>query len=799
MSSPFKIFRKHQKVLLAVAGLMAMIAFVILPIVLQNFGMRQGGSNPVVVSTTKYGDLKQSDMQNLRTRHDRVLGVLANMISKIRLIDSQYCRLMLEQQFGSSKEEELVSRWLMARRADELGINVSNETINGFLKDYSMDKLTPQEIQTFIKQIGGQGYTDQHFFDDMRDELKVRDLQNMFFVSIQGMTPGQRWDYYCRVHQQAQIECIPVLVSQYAASFKDPGKKVLEEYFDKYKDKVHSPYASEPGFRVPQKIEFAYFKADLKKFATPEYVTDDEIQTYYEKDPKRWDDLNKKYLMKEAESAGDKKEPVEKEGDKKETPENAMPAEDAKPVEGGAAPAAPEGEKKDVVKKDGEQTPPPVEAKPTDKPAEKAPEKSSSVERSPYRFVSLLADENKDLPDQPKTDAPKADAQTTDVPKSETPKVDAPAASGEAAATVPEPSAVDAKPADAKPGETDQPESPKRQLTEEVRNQIRELVAIDKINAIFAKLEGVMKANATEWKSYDAAKIHGETGLKEPSELDFAALAKQYEVTAGKTDEITQWQAREDKEIGQSRLFEMKQQPALSEAVFDNLPQRSEISLRMPFKSESEQDGDISIYLLWKTKDIKETEPKWEDAAVQKQVLEAWQLEQARTPALEKAKKMAAEAAKGKTTLKEAFAGVSELEVIAPPPFTWLKGGYDPRNPRYDLNFDVKGVDKPGMEFMKTVFNLNEMGVGTAMNQPQTIVYVIQVEKFDPTNDDLWKRFLDDDFQRYANASMYDLQTTGSALRNELIKEAGLKWLRKADHLQKENSSDNSSDNSPDN
>ncbi len=344
-----------------------------------------------------------------------------------------------------------------------------------------------------------------------------------------------------------------------------------------------------------------------------------------------------------------------------------------------------------------------------------------------------------------------------------------PPAAGEAAAKAPTGAAAE------------QAAPPRRQLTEEVRKVIRQKVAADKIHDIFAKLEGRMRENAIEWKSYEAAKIQGNAEIKEPADLDFASLAKEYGVTAGDTGEITYWQAQ-DTEIGKSLLENSNERYVL--AVFDNLSKRSEISKHSPILSRAGNE----FFLSWKSKDIKETASKWDDPGVQKEVLEAWRLEQARKPALARAKKLAAEAGAGKTTLKEAFAGVSGIEVVAPPPFTWMIGGYS-LNEQYRLNMDIKGLKMPGEKFMKTVFTLNEMGVGTALNEPQTIAYVIQVEKFEPSNELLWKRFLDDDYSRYADAGSSDMRAAVNALFNELSKEAGLKWNRKADHVEKEDAS----------
>ena len=836
MSSPFKVFRKHQKLLLAIAGLMAIISFVILPIVLQNLGMRQSSKNPVVATTTKYGDLKQSDMAGLHARHQHVVGVLAAVTNALTGYDYQQCFRYWEspQWFGGTSEEEMVNRWLIGRKADELGINVSNDTVTSFLQDQTMNKITPEDLLAKIKQQGTDRYTEQMFYDDLRYELKVQEFMRLYQASVEAMPPAQRWDYYCRIHQQAQIQCVPVPVAQIAATIKSPDDEVLKEFYEKCKDNLPSPYSPQPGFRVPEKIEVQYFSAEIDKFAAPENITDDEIQTYYEKDAKRYDELNKNYLMKEAEKAGVKKESGEKEGEKKQTPEGekpaekpadgAKPADAAKPAESGAQPAPAGGEKKEGEKKDEVQTAPPAADKPADKPADvpadkpvgEMDKKSSSVERSVYHFASLAADDNKDQPPQPET------------PKPETPKPETPATSGDAAAPAPsasQPNPADARPADAKPAETnpaeakpaeakpsepagqapaagetttppagagtEKAESPKRQLTEEVRKDIREVIARDRIRDAFTKLEGIMKENAVARKSYEAAKLHGETNLKEPPQLDFAALAKEYGVTAGDTGEITLWQAR-DWTIGKSDLVQFGKsellhsgQPYLA-VVFDNPPRQSEIGKFSPVTSA---EGGNLLFLSWKTKDLKEAASQWEDAAVKKQVLEAWKMEQVRKPALERAKKLAADATKSKATLKEAFAGVAGLEVVSPPAFAWLTGGLAPDNPRYELNWDIKDLETPGEDFMKTVFGLSPMGVGTAMNEPQTVAYVIQVEKFEPSSDVLWDNFKEDDVRRYAGAGESDLRAANIALLNELSKEAGLKWQPKADRLDKAGSS----------
>jgi hypothetical protein len=59
MASSFNIFRKNQKLMLAILTLLAMFAFVFLDPIFRYLGSNQAAPNPVMVET-KYGPLKRS-------------------------------------------------------------------------------------------------------------------------------------------------------------------------------------------------------------------------------------------------------------------------------------------------------------------------------------------------------------------------------------------------------------------------------------------------------------------------------------------------------------------------------------------------------------------------------------------------------------------------------------------------------------------------------------------------------------------------------------------------------------------
>jgi hypothetical protein len=648
-----------------------------------------------------------------------------------------------------------------------------------------MGKITTED---FTDILGKMDITMKMFSDLLREELAVQEFQKMYAISLQGMPPAQRWDYYCRTHRQATIECIPVSVKELAVAVPAPSDDELKAFFEKYKDDLPQPDSADPGFRIPQKIEIEYLKAEVDKFATPENVTDEEIQTYYAKDPKTYDSMNLKSLMNELEKSGAKKETPEEKpaGDKpaeekpaedkpaEEKPVEDKPAEDAKPADGTAQPAAPEGEKKEGEKKEGEQ---PAPASP-EKPADNTEGKSSSVEHSPYRLTSLQADENTEKPNPPKTEAPPAaDAKAPEAPAADAKPAETNPADAKPADTTPT-TDQNPPPADAAakaPGESSdiQAPAPRRELTEEVKQAIRQRVAEDKILANFAKITPSLNENAKAWKRYNSAITRKEKDLAKPPKFDFAGEAAKYGFSVGATGEVNKWEAAE-KDIGTSQLLQSKQPFSL--AAFE----------LAKFTPVTARDLKGDLYLFWKIKDGKEAAPKWDDPAVQKQVLEAWQRVKARDAALKKADQLAEKARVTKATLKETFAGVANVEVLSPPAFTWMTSGNMPLGSAQLRYSNIEGVDMAGDDFMKTVFTLDPMGVGTAMNHPKTIAYVIQTQKFDPTDKVLWDLFLRDDINKYADAGRSDMFAAHKAMREQLQKDAGLKWERKADHFEKE-------------
>ncbi|MEN6407546.1 MAG: SurA N-terminal domain-containing protein [Thermoguttaceae bacterium] len=334
MASPFSIFRKNQKLMLALLTLLAMFGFVFLPAILEGMGGRSI-QNPVVVHTTQFGDLKEHDLQTLVQQKRKVLGALSFVLQSVG-VPANMAQQWLESRLGSGSEESVANAWLLSQVAQQQGIIVSDDMVNGYLKGLTQNRVKPDRFLAAFRQAG---LTEMQFFSAMRDDLAALQLESMFHYSLSGLTPAQRWDYFLRFKQTATIEAVALPVADFTAKIKTPTETELKEFFEKYKDQYPIPGSAEPGFREPKKVALQWFKAESDKFNAA--VTDKEIQERYEKN---------KDLYTEKKEADASVAPVDKPADQSPSTDKAAPTKkpaaspkDSSPNKDKAKSKAPQG------------------------------------------------------------------------------------------------------------------------------------------------------------------------------------------------------------------------------------------------------------------------------------------------------------------------------------------------------------------------------------------------------------------------------------------------------------------------
>ncbi len=151
MTSPFRVFRKKQKVMIAALGILIMFAFVILPNLDRSFqGRGSGADNPVMIEWS-YGEIRSRELSR-KVQGRRMLqaflyeaaqiGVFASreMPKAIPIIDSN----------TNVNERDTVQTLVLATAAEELDFVVSDAAINHYLMQLTNNSVDSVQLRSLV-------------------------------------------------------------------------------------------------------------------------------------------------------------------------------------------------------------------------------------------------------------------------------------------------------------------------------------------------------------------------------------------------------------------------------------------------------------------------------------------------------------------------------------------------------------------------------------------------------------------------------------------------------------------------
>ena len=789
MASPFKVFRKNRKLMLAILTIVAMGGFVVLPTVIQ---IMSGGGRATtrrdVVTTTRYGNIDLGSMSYLRQDRQTVKGLVSRIDNIVRTKQQNWQGQTVAQSLQarlSSEDQGIVETWLLVNRAEELGLIVNDAAVNAFLTQLLENAVSQDELLGVLKEMG---LPESQLFRLLKYELMAMRLQDLVFTSLLPTTPGERWDYYQRLQRQATVELAEVPVDRLIGGIAEPPEKTLNAFFEQHKSREYTPGSTEPGFMVPKQIAIDYFKVDYDHL-----FTDEELKKYYEE--------NKEEFKREQLPEADKPDfPSELKGglpglDDESldlSPASAKEQPDQPPAAESATPPIPDSEPKAETPADqaaepgpagkptGDSAEPPASRPATGKaegsPSSDQPDsnpnpntESRAAGRPLFHLTAYQTDNDPPAPAEKSDEPAKKDAAPSEKPAQPAEKEPAPSEKpAEPAEKEPAPSEKPAQPAEKEPAPSEKPAEPAKEEPaapqlpeyysfEEVKSQIQAKLAPDKIEQIFRPLENQMAiyhdAHVRYIQSQDAS---GKATVAEPSRPDFAKLAADAGIEAKTTRLMSQLQAR-DLDIGSSTISWSGQSVPFLSYAYDSLAM---------LRAARSQDMEGNYYLFWKTDQTDQRTPELSDPGVREMVVDAWKRIEARDKAMQAAERLAETARAKKAPLAESLAGEKEIVVRTTEPFTWIDRtsvslalyGYGaPRLSTVQLaSRSAPAVDEAedqappeaetvplvGNDFMQTVALLEPGEVGVAWNEPKTVVYVIRVLETSPPTDDLRQMFL---------------------------------------------------------
>ncbi len=769
MATPFKVFRDNQKILMVVFGALLMVAFVVLPPILQFgfFSQQTADERGEVVVEIDGEELYRPDVSNLVDKYNIVARVMAEAIGQSLILQGSPKTPMppipglrmvqpSQQNPGGPQlqpvgAEEAVLYYAWVKRAEELGMVVDDESVREFMRESSGGRLTDYDYNAILSSVtGGQqgpGLNYDYFFEMLREVLTAQKLQALVFRDGRVVTPSSAWVAYRNMNRTISAEMFPISAKDYMDQVGSPSSSQIEELFNKYKHQPANPAMNQIGFMQMDKLSLAYVKGDINNFveAAKADITDEQVAQYYDENK---DSFRKPQLPSAESSTPDASEDAGSEDAAAEgaSTDEAAPmteekpaTEDAKPMEEATEPASedkPAEEMKEEAQPETTSEDKPADEKPAeekpaeDKPAEESDQEEPAAEdssmnatRGNVQLVSFLQDEG----DEPAADEkPAEEAPAEDAPMEEPKSEDKPAEDAPMDAPMGDAPAADAPMGDAAPM-SDAPVEykPLAEVQEQIRNRLAQPIAQKAMDEAMAEMRGILQAKYEEYRyletkseksPYNTDEIEriatglglsfGAMPLMDYYEASQSALAQE----AVHTD-YTFDQQSGLRTINRSMVAEAFQMnsPLFQPRLFPGASQSS-----MMFRQNIQAEVQ---YVFWKTETKEGYAPTLDD--VKDQVVAAWKQQEAGKLAEEAAKKLA-EQIKSKEDLNKA-ATEKKAEVIVAENITYfnqLSGGQG-------LSLGtIPGIEDISQMTMEALFSTPVDSSTVAPNAGEDVFYV---------------------------------------------------------------------------
>ncbi len=821
MQSPFKIFRKHQKVVLAGLTLMAMIGFG-LGDILTKMG-RTGGSRQASkdVVETNVGSLSQIEMSHLvmrrTTLHRFVVSAYFASHPEMRSL-AQYKdftqSIVYQWAFGGASRPELLESWLFRHEARQMGIVVTDPQIRDYIQGFTDNKLSTRTFSNILEQMR---LSPKELFDMFREEMQG-DIAQKMKVPAFLPSPEKYWEYYQQLNTREKIEAAAIPVNDFIAKVPEPAQKQVADLFEKHKSDFERALDGEfiPGFRQPRKVKLHYLilsaNAVEDKVLASGPVTDKEIEEYYERNKdkdRRFHEFEAPPLDETApidpEFAPEKGAALDGDSDDRDSPNGASPKEPKETPEKSKDPSAtpdegpkpkdetpPSKDKEEGTDKSGEAQVPGKgtdclsvaaddEAAPdaSDKPDAKPAAKPATKSKSSAPTIKTGENDDGEKVKAGEKSAPKSEAgDSSDMP--EPPALPQDADSEEAGASGPkirgkkkEPLKIKYKPLD---------DALREQIRDSVINDRRKKLLQTQTNKAVEALRdlGLKFSTSKEIKLSDPNPAELKT-IESRSKAGLHEIADSLGMKFGETDLVSKIELSEIPNLG--KAVEFGSSDALRGAPTTIIEQAFGIeALCRVFVSEV-LDG--TIYICWKVQDSPEHIPSLDEPGIREQVVNAWKRVEALPLAKKRAEELAEKARQKNNDLGAALKGEKvtgdptsfSVSASESPEFSFYRESFAPdpmRNPQPDVQLgDPICVAKPGPKFMRVVFNdIGDGEVGVALNDDASVYYVVKV---------LSRRPADRAAFQAAGDKLFDPSSPYSQVAGREMGEAMSQYARKMD------------------
>jgi peptidyl-prolyl cis-trans isomerase D len=272
---PFAVFRRHQRKLIAIFGILAMFAFVVadsLPRLLS--GGQAGGTNPEVVKI--YGrSVRRSDINRMAVERNDVNMFFAELWALIAPGSQPLS-------FGPITTDAMVDALILEHEADRLGIPTSPTIGRSWLKRQRFAPILTTDLFELIlkrynNRIGG-----EQLLGAISNQVRLANVRQL--LGSPAITPLDVFETFRDQNEKVSARAVAFATREYYQQAGEPSSSEALALYDKYKSVEPDPSSPTPGFKIPRRVKVEILSIDGEALmrSIKDQITEADLLATYE-------------------------------------------------------------------------------------------------------------------------------------------------------------------------------------------------------------------------------------------------------------------------------------------------------------------------------------------------------------------------------------------------------------------------------------------------------------------------------------------------------------------------------------
>jgi peptidyl-prolyl cis-trans isomerase D len=265
---PFDVFRQHQRKLLAVFAILAMIGFVLSDTLPRWMDARNSSAKNSVVADIDGQKIRRSDLNAIAEQRER-----ANRFMVYAGKNPDF--------FGKIQTQDLLDALILEKEADRLGIPRSSEFARKWIDQQTFGAMNAQTFEFILTRLDRK-VSGEQLLIDVASQVRIALARQQIALPV--VTPLDVFRNYRDQTERASFKAVPVVVSSFTEQVGEPTDAEVKSLFEEYKNVLPDPSSPTPGFKEPRRVRVESLSIDARALARSikAKLPEDELKAYYE-------------------------------------------------------------------------------------------------------------------------------------------------------------------------------------------------------------------------------------------------------------------------------------------------------------------------------------------------------------------------------------------------------------------------------------------------------------------------------------------------------------------------------------